>query len=277
MEREDQTILNQLEAMFRSVARALEAPAGRFESPAGINPKGDQVKRFDLAADEVVRVYLEEEFSWPVRLWSEEAPPRNFGSAPPEFTLVLDPVDGSDNFDRGIPICGMAAAMIPAHLPVAVDNVGFAVVGDLVTHKCSTASRGGGCIVTGDNCLSRSTHAKHIGDALISCELNHYSTPGILADVLGHARGVRSFGCCSMALTMVATGAVDAHVDLRNRLTSESFLAASLILTEAGGTITDPSGTPLGAVNSLTQRFSLIAAATPELHMELVQALGKSH
>ncbi len=94
-----------------------------------------------------------------------------------------------------------------------------------------------------------------------------------LANVLARARGVRAFGCCTRALSMVADGTLDAHLDLRSRLTPENFLGPSLILTEAGGVITDPQGNPLPKIMSLTERYSILATATPELHTALVQEL----
>ncbi len=74
-------------------------------------------------------------------------------------------------------------------------------------------------------------------------------------------------------MTMVATGALDVHVDLRGRLTPENFLAAALILEESGGCIVNPDGQPLQQIGSLISKTSLIAAATTELAQEVVDAL----
>ena len=75
---------------------------------------------------------------------------------------------------------------------------------------------------------------------------------------------------------MVATGSLDAHLDLRGRLTPENILAPSLILTEAGGMVTDPEGKPIPEIQDLTERYSIIAAGTPELQAALVQRLKGS-
>jgi myo-inositol-1(or 4)-monophosphatase len=84
---------------------------------------------------------------------------------------------------------------------------------------------------------------------------------------------VRAFGSAATVLVRVADGSLDAHLDLRNRLTPENFLASALIIREAGGLITDAAGNALPPIHSLTDCFSIIAAANPELHATLIQYL----
>lgn len=110
--------------------------------------------------------------------------------------------------------------------------------------------------------------------AFLSSELNHFAPPPALGSLFGRARAVRSFGCASRAIALVASGALDAHIDVRGRLTPESFYAAALILEEAGGCLVDPAGEPLGLAEGITHRSRLIAAATPALAREIVEVLG---
>jgi fructose-1,6-bisphosphatase/inositol monophosphatase family enzyme len=119
-----------------------------------------------------------------------------------------------------------------------------------------------------------------LSTAFLSCELNHFDPPASVGGLLQRARGVRAYGCASQAMTMVATGALDVHVDLRGRLTPENFLAAALILEESGGCIVNPDGQPLQQIDSLISKTNLIAAATTELAQEVVDALvelSRSH
>ncbi len=91
---------------------------------------------------------------------------------------------------------------------------------------------------------------------------------------MARARGVRAYGCASRAISLVGEGALDAHVDLRGRLTPESFFAAALILEEAGGCLLDPGGRELAEADGLTRRMSLIAAASRELAGEIMETLS---
>ena len=91
--------------------------------------------------------------------------------------------------------------------------------------------------------------------------------------LLRAARAVRTYGCASQAITLVATSALDVHVDVRRRLTAESFLAAALVLEEAGGCLVAGDGHPIRQLESLVARTSLVAAATPELAHEVLNVL----
>lgn len=265
------SLLNHLESIFRSIQQAVASRDVGSAVEVATNAKGDSVKWFDLAADEAVCGYLKKYFPCPVVLLSEEGSPREFGTGQPEFTVVLDPVDGSDNFARGMAPVGTAVALIPCPCPISVETVQYALVGNLVTGQICTAEQGDGAFRDGNQIRTGSCHV--LTSAMMSCEMNHFEVRAPLANVLSRARGVRTLGCATQAITLVASGSIDAHLDLRGRLTPENFLAPSLILTEAGGTISGPDGDPIPDIIDLTQRFSIIASSSPELHADLVQQL----
>src|SRR6185295_5194530 len=114
------SLLTHLEALYQAVMQAVSSGSAAGWGELGQNAKGDQVKWFDLAADRAVCAYLEQHFPGPVKLLSEEGEPRPFGRGEPEWTMVLDPVDGSQNFARGLAPAAVAIALVPASLPVAV-------------------------------------------------------------------------------------------------------------------------------------------------------------
>ena len=268
----DSAILNHLQALFEAVSQAVNTGSAADWGETGYNAKGDKVKWFDLAADRAVRQYLEREFPYPVRLLSEEGEPHDFGSGQPQFTLVLDPVDGSVNFSQGLQPAGMAVALFPAHLELTVETVQFALVGDLFTGQTWTAVRGGGAFSRGRP-LSVSATTR-LEEALLGADLDHGLVDRLQAGIFSAARGVRAFGAATRSLVMVAHGAIDAHLDLRDLLTPENFLAPALLIAEAGGCITGPAGKPLPPVRSLTDTYSIVAAATPELHQALLRGLS---
>jgi fructose-1,6-bisphosphatase/inositol monophosphatase family enzyme len=155
---------------------------------------------------------------------------------------------------------------------VATDTVQFALVGDLFGGKTWFAARGEGAFYQ-DRPISTSS-VTQLADALLNCDLDHEQKVEQQSRILASARGVRAFGAATQSLVMVASGALDAHLDLRGLLTPENFLAPALLITEAGGLMTDPTGQPLPEVRSLTETYSVIASATPELHQLLISALS---
>ncbi len=86
---------------------------------------------------------------------------------------------------------------------------------------------------------------------------------------------MRCYGCASRAISLVASGRLDAHVDVRGRLTPESFLAAALVLEEAGGSLCTARGKPLGPFQNIRERTTLVAAATKELADDIVERLAR--
>jgi myo-inositol-1(or 4)-monophosphatase len=236
----------------------------------GKNAKGDQRRGFDVAADMAARRFLEQEFSAGIIL-SEESDDHRFGDTEPDYRFIVDPVDGSDNWGRGLPLSSIAVAVLPARGPIALDRVVAALVGGLDEETPIVATRGHGAQRGAEKL--RASDTRTIADAFISCELNHFAPTPQVGDLFAKARAVRSFGCASRAIALVAGGAIDAHIDIRSRLTPESFLAAAAILRGAGGCVLDAHGNPLGESAHIRQRTTIVAAATEELATEIIDAL----
>jgi myo-inositol-1(or 4)-monophosphatase len=265
-------ISNHLKTLFQQVLQAVTTGDPEQWQQLGQNPKGDQVKWFDLAADQAVTTYLAEQFPYPVRLLSEEGPPREFGRGEPVFTMILDPVDGSDNFVREIWPAGTAIALVPAEQPVNVANVQFALVGNLYTGHRWQAVRGEGAFYQ-DRALHCPARLR-LEEVILTCNMNNVSLPPRLTELLAQGKGARAFGAAAIDLALVAGGTLGAYLDLADTLTPENFLASALIITEAGGLITDPAGKPLPDIESLTECYQIVAAACPELHATLVKKLN---
>ena len=250
--------------------RSAVLASGR-ERTTATNAKGDVVTIFDLAANDAALEFLET-LSVPLLVDSEESEPRKIGAGVPGHRLVLDPVDGSDNWARGLPLSAVCCAVLAVEAPLHPDCVESAVVGPLDWETPLLASRGSGARC-GAAQLETSA-VRHVVDAVISVELNHFAPPPYLASVMAAARGVRSCGCASRALAFVACGALDAHLDLRGRLTPESYLAATRLVIEAGGCVAGLDGAPLPIARHLTDRVDLIAASSEPLCREIVERLA---
>ena len=256
-------------ALHRVVRRAV-LETGR--EGAGItNAKGDAVKVFDLAANDAALEFLAG-LSVPLRVESEEAEPLEFGVGTPRHRLVLDPVDGSDNWARGLPLSALACAVLPIDAPLHPASVESAMVSPLdkpvplVAEQSAGAWRGAARLAT--------SRVRCIADAVISVELNHFAPSRNLGRMMADARGVRSYGCASRAVSLVAAGALDAHIDVRERLTPESYLAAARLLIEAGGCVVGRDGAPLIVARGLTDCIALVAASNRALSTQIVDRLS---
>ncbi len=235
------------------------------------NAKGDDVRLFDLAAN-AAAVDVLKDSPVPLVIDSEESAPLEVGLGRPRHRLVLDPVDGSDNWARGLPLSALSCAVLPVDAPLHPDWVEAALVGPLEQDTPLIALKGSGAW-RGKERL-RTSGVRNVAGAMISVELNHHSPSPGLARLMAAARGVRCYGCASRAISLVAEGATDAHVDMRDRLTAESYLAAARLVIEAGGWVFGLGGAPLAAPESLTDRVSLVAASSRELCDKIVEVLG---
>ncbi len=255
--------------LHRQVRNAV-AKAGRAGTGSK-NAKGDDINLFDLAANDAALDVLRK-LQLPVVVDSEESGRQEIGSGTPRHRLILDPVDGSDNWARGLPLSALSCAVLPVDAPLHPDWVETALVGQIEDETPLIAIKGSGAW-RGKKRL-RTSDVRDVAGAMISVELNHYSPPPGLARLMAAATGVRCYGCASRALSLVATGATDAHVDTRGRLTAESYLAAARLVFEAGGWVAGLDGASLAAPENLTDRLGLIAASSRELCDKIVDVLS---
>lgn len=165
-----------------------------------------------------------------------ERPERHADRREARFTWVVDPLDGTRNFAVGLPCFSTA---------IAVLDRGNPVVGVVVEHNlghCFTAIKGQGAR-RNDQPISVTDAVDH-GEMLVGVPSNKdpltvavltrwLATPGIV---------YRSFGTTAYHLALTATGALDAVFCKRNKIWD--LAAGALIVTEAGGLLTDPFGGP---------------------------------
>jgi myo-inositol-1(or 4)-monophosphatase len=265
-------LLQQLQADSLQVFEQVRPGLDRRKS-VGVNAKGDDQKPFDIAADDWIRQWLMTHFESGVVESEEQTDAFEFGRSEQGLRFIVDPVDGSDNFARGLPLSAISLAVLPRQIELSTYGIAYALVGDTSRPKALVAARGGGAY-SGSQRLHTS-ETQRLGDAFVSCELNHSAPDASLAELIRTCSGLRVYGCASRALGLVAVGALDAHVDVRGRLTPESFLAASLLVTEAGGHICCLDGEAPGPFQSLQDRTTLVAASTKELAEEIINALVK--
>ena len=261
--------MDHLVALYRRTRLAAQTAAR--QDLGTVNAKGDSVKAFDLAADQAAATGLAN-LGIPLIVESEEGHPRRFGGEEPAWRVIVDPVDGSDNWSRGLPLSAFSCAVLPSDAAIRPECVAAAIVGPLAEDAPMVAEIGLGAWLEGERI--RTSGVAALGEAFVSVELNHASPSPGLRRITRAARGVRSYGCASMALALVARGATDAHIDARGRLTAESYLAGARLVLEAGGWVVGAGGEPVAAVSELTEGRSIVAAATRELAESIVDGLS---
>jgi myo-inositol-1(or 4)-monophosphatase len=227
---------------------------------------GTPTKSIDKVAENAVLSELRRSGS-SFRVLSEEIGEVLIGEKP-EYFIHLDPLDGTFNAVKGIPFYAVS-------IYLSKEDCNFGYVYDLAgaTKYYAEAGRGAYAEPVGNRLkVSRTSDLK---DFSVSAYTIRPNTSRIVS--MGDTvRRIRTLGCTSMEMVMVASGKLDAFVDLRGMLRVVDVAAGRLILEEAGGVITNAAGEKLhldGSTNSkMWQRTDLIGS-NGLLHNDLLNLI----
>jgi histidinol-phosphatase len=233
-------------------ADALTLPAFDRGTAAVAKADGTPVTETDRVVETVLRDRIAAERPGD-RILGEELGEVGAG----ERRWVLDPLDGTEWFARGIPVWGTLLALEDAEGPLV------AVISAPPLRRRWWAARGEGAYR--DGAPIHVSPVERVEDAFVA-HANLYLGFEIDADALLRAArlsgGYESF----LALMLCAEGAVDAAVTPRGFLWD--LLPAQLIVEEAGGTFTDVDGNRSAAAGRGA------VAANPVLHQDVLKRLS---
>lgn len=192
----------------------------------------------------------------------EESTPADLGS---EFVWVVDPIDGTSNFARGLPHFAVSVALL--HRGEAVLGVLHCAPEDAIY----VAQRGGG--VRRNGRLVRIGRARLDDGAMIGCQWHRGQQQLDFVARLQKSGGrIRTLGSTVTQLADVVMGRLDANVQEQGRIWD--FAAAGLCVEEAGGRFTDWTGARVFPLRDLTIGHTATIAASPGVHRRLVRLLG---
>ena len=220
-------------SLFHDVA---DAVAERLVSATDLGESGQRVGQYaiDLVVDEVaVRMLHDAGYA----VLSEES-----GHSGPagRGVVVVDPLDGSTNFSRGVPWYATALCLVDA------DGPAVALVANQASGERFAAVRGEGAW--------RGEVARLAPSA---CTAPGSAVVGISGTPTGHYGWAqfRALGASALDLCLVAAGTLDAYVDMsRDAHGVWDYLAATLVCREAGAVVVDALGRELVALQHATRR-----------------------
>jgi myo-inositol-1(or 4)-monophosphatase len=234
---------------------------------------GDIKKRIDLAAEDALIQTLQKH-KVSCTLVSEEAGVKQIGDRASGYYVVADPVDGTANAARGLPF---AAISLAASTKPMLSGVEVAVVADVLRDVIYTAKKGKGAYKNGVK-LKPSEIVK-LEEAFVGVDFSTFTAEQLvdqLTEVLKRTRHLRHLGANALEICYVADGTTEAFIDIRGKLRITDIAAAYLILLEAGGVFTTPTGTTLNAPLDPKQRVSLIAAANKPIHEKIIHMIRRT-
>lgn len=207
---------------------------GRIES---IEHKADHsiATNLDHEAEQLIIARIHQSFPHHGILAEESG----FGGNLGEYVWVIDPLDGTHNFVRGIDLFGVSIGVSRN------DEFIAGVIYLPFQQELYIGEKGNGAYKNGKR-IHVSEH-RQLSEATVSFDSNIRRDPQnklkILGELSSKVFNLRMLGASVRVLSYIADGKVDATVEIGDR--AWDFAAGSCIVREAGGKATDLRGEPL--------------------------------
>lgn len=223
----------------------------------GKGASGSATSKIDKFAEDAVLACLDEE-GIELNVLSEEA---GFVDRGATKVLVVDPIDGTLNCTRGIPFFSVSLAVGKSRL----SDCDHALVKNLYSGDTYYARRGGGADLNGH----RIGVSKYDREDAVFIMFDGVDAAQESERVKLLASRVRTMGCASLEMCLVAQGAVQAHymncTNFKRMIRVIDIAASCLILREAGGEIVDLEGNKLDMGFDLQDRKNFLAYGDPRI------------
>ena len=219
------------------------------------------VTTIDRRAEETIVGLLLKNFPGHSVLAEEETALGGSGSG---YRWIIDPLDGTTNFVHSYPMFCVS---------IGLEHQGEIVLGvvyDPLREEEFTAVKGQGARL--NNEPIQTSKVAELGKALLATGFpyDHRENPDFylryFRAFMVRAQGIRRAGAAALDLCYVACGRIDGFWELK--LHPWDTAAGSLIVREAGGTITDFSGDPFSVYGAET------LASNGLIHAEMLAALN---
>ncbi|WP_297518107.1 bifunctional fructose-bisphosphatase/inositol-phosphate phosphatase [Thermococcus sp.] len=220
----------------------------------GMNASGDTTDYVDKISEDIILSRLK---PLGVNVVSEEVGVIDNGS---DYTVVIDPIDGSYNFTVGIPIFAFSFAVFKDKKPV------YGAIYEFFPKNFYEAVLGEGAFLNGRRI--------HVRKPERGKEALSFYTRGRCTGIVKRIKRVRVLGAIAVELSYLAKGAIDGVFDIRNYVRPTDIAAGVLIAREAGAIVTDERGKELKVKLSATEKTNLIAVDDEYLLKIILEELG---
>lgn len=230
-------MLNIAERAARAAGKVIARNLGQDNFTVEEKRKDDLVTDIDRECENTVTSILLKSYRDHAVLGEEGGLQGNKDS---EYVWIIDPIDGTTNFVKGIPHCAVS---------IGLQHKGRIILGvvfDPIKDEMFLGSAGEGAYL--NNRRIRVGNHQSVDGAVVCTafpvryreRMDAYME--LFTRLINQCADVRRSGCASLDLCYAACGRYDAY--LEQGLKPWDFAAGSLILREAGGIATDFTGAP---------------------------------
>lgn len=217
--------------------------------------EGHVVTETDYLVEEAVVGYLRQEYpEWGIQ--AEES----LQTAPDtEYLWIVDPLDGSRNFNLGIPHFCISLALVWR------GEVLVGLIYDPIRDETFAARKGQGATVNGRpmSVSPRGTLAESVlGFDMGYDDMRAKRTLGLVLELWPGMQSIRVMGSAALGIAYAACGRIDLY--FHHYLFPWDLAAGILMVAEAGGVVTDREGGPI------TVQSQGLIASNASLHAEFL-------
>jgi myo-inositol-1(or 4)-monophosphatase len=247
--------VTQLDRYMTIAAEAVDLATDilRRQGPGAVKAKGDRdmVSDVDVQIERAIRGYLLERTPEVGFLGEEEGNAAGDG----ELQWVLDPIDGTANFVKGLPLYAISLALLDHQEPV------LGII-ELPAEQCRYSAAIGRGAYCGDTPI-RVRPTSRLEEAIVTignyavgeqAKVRNRTRLAVTTRLAERAQRVRMFGSAAIDLAWLAHGRTDAAIIFGNKPWDTS--AGVILVREAGGRVVDTDGT-----RHTTRSASTIAAS----------------
>ena len=181
-----------------------------------------------------------------------------------EYTWIIDPLDGTNNFSSNIPIFCVSIALAKN------DEVILGVIYDVTHNDLFSARKGGGAFLNGKK-ISVSS-AEELNQSVLITGF-YYDRGTEMRETLEKIQkffshnilGIRRFGSAALDLCFVACGRAAGFWEFE--LNVWDFAAGKLIIEEAGGKVTGRKG------EAVPLKKSFVVASNSKIHDKMLAVI----
>jgi myo-inositol-1(or 4)-monophosphatase len=254
-----------MQAARRGAAVLLKYWEQLGKEDADLKARNDWVSRADRESEDAIVAFIREHSPEDAFLGEETGKTAGTNAR----TWIIDPLDGTSNYLQHFPIWCVSIAL--RRRGESGDETIAGVIYEPLRDLFFTAERGAGAF-RGDKRMNISSHDRVEASFLATgfpFRAQEYVEPyvRIFEDVIRTSKGVRRAGSAALDLAYTAASVFDGFFEMH--LAPWDVAAGALLVTEAGGVVTDFSGG-----QRWFERGNIVGAA-PGVHRELMTIIGR--
>lgn len=229
-----------------------------------VKGKADFVTKVDIGVQEFLMPRLREMYP-DVQFMSEEKDNSDIDMTGKVW--ILDPIDGTTNLIHNYKMSAVSLALVDNNIPV------MGIVYNPFTDEMFYAEKGHGAYLNGEKINVSS--AESLAHSLISVGTSPYHKD--MADINFElikrffvvSEDIRRCGSAALDLCYLACGRIDGYFEMN--LKPWDYAAGTIILREAGGNVTLPSGDEISY-----NKPSDIVASNGYIHSDMIDLINKT-